>query len=300
MSRFKGSQSVSALSFGAGTRESNTVTMPAVGDATQGDYVNIYNAAGNYVSAFIDIDSDGTAPTGALYLASDEQATLAYKNAVQETYVLTFPATAAAAQGDYVMIYDDAGNSTAVWFDIDADGTAPTGALYAASDAQIEVDITTGLTATQVAGAVHTAISGVISDITFTDNSNGTITVLLDNAGPATDPALKNADDSGAGSITAGTVTHGVLATTAIAGGALLAAISATDISFVDNGDATVTVGIDDIGNATNASVKSSDDSGAGSILVSATDGAAKAGFENYPAPGSSPADITIEPSTVS
>jgi len=300
MSRFKGSQSVGALEFEAGTRESDLVTMPAVGSATQGDYINIYNAAGNYVSAFIDIDGDGTAPTGALYAASDEQATLAYTTAVAETYVLTFPATSAATQGDYIMIYNDSDASYAVNLDIDADTTVPTGALYTGSDNQIEVDIVTGGTAAQNATLAFTALNGNVTDVSFTDNSDGTLTVVVDNVGVVTDAVTKKSDDSAAGSITVGTITAGSLATTAIVGGSLLAAVSATDISFVDNGDGTVTATADDIGDSTDASVKSTDDSGAGSILATATDGSAKAGYENYPLASSSPADITIEPSTVS
>jgi hypothetical protein len=294
---FKPDQSVQALDYEFGTRESTEITMPAVGDATQGDHITIYNAAGSTQSIFIDIDANGTAPTSASYTGSDSKTSVAYVNEVQEAYTITAPATAEAAQGDYIMIYDQAGNSTAVWLDIDANGTAPTGALYAASDAQVEVDIVTGDTATQVATKMHTAISGVIADITFTDGLDGTIGVELDDAGAATDAVVKNADDSDAGSITITAVTQGVTATTAIAGGALLqAAISLTDVTSVDNGDGTVTIAMADIGNATDPLVKNADSSGAGSITVSATDGASE--VFPYPSPGDSPSTILVNPSS--
>lgn len=301
MSRFKASQSINVLSYDPGSTESNTITMPAVAAATQGDYVNIYNAAGTSLAAWIDIDADGTAPTGALYVASDNQAIISYVNDVAETYVVTIPATASVTQADYFMIYDEAGNSTAVWLDIDAAGTVPTGALYVGSDGQITGGIATGDTSAQAATKVYTALNGNVTNVSFTDNLDGTITVLLDNAGPASADAVpKNADDSAAGSVTVGTITSGVTATTAIAGGALLAAETLTDVTFTDNGDGTVSVAVDDIGNATDAIPKDENDAGAGSITVLAVDGSAKSGFENYPAGSGSPGDISIEPSTVS
>jgi hypothetical protein len=301
MSRFRPDQNMSVLSYDAGSRESNTITMPAVGDATQGDYVTVYNAAGTSLSAFIDIDSDGTAPTGALYVASDEQATLAYKNAVQETYVLTFPATAAATQADYIMIYSLTGASTAVNLDIDADTTLPTGALYVGSDDQIEVDIITGGTAAQNATLAFTALDGNVTGVDFTDNLDGTLTVTVGPSGAApSNPVTKNADDSTVGSIGVGTVTKGVLATLATMGADLLAAVSFTDVTFTAGTLGTVAVAISDIGNASDAVPKSANDSGAGSITVLAVDGSAKSGFENYPTPASSPTAYTLSPSTVS
>lgn len=299
MSKFLPNQSVEALKYTFGTRESTTITLPAVGSATQGDYIIAYNAAGTSQAIYIDIDSDGTAPTGTLYTGAGSSTSIAYKNAVQETYAVTFPATAGATQGDYFMIYDDAGNSTAVWLDIDANGTAPTGALYTASDSQIEVDIATGDTAAQVGTKAYTALNGNVTDVSFVDNLDGSVTVTLDNASPATDAVPKNADDSGAGSITVGTITDGVTATTAIAGGALLAAAgSLTDATFTDNGDGTVTFAASDTGDASDVTPKNADDSGAGSIVVSATDGSSQSfPYEN---PGDSPTTRLVNPSTVS
>ena len=300
MSKFIPSQAVGVLKYTAGTRESNTITMPAVGAATQGDYVICYNAAGTSQAIYIDIDADGTAPTGALYVGADVQSSMPYVNDVQETYIATIPATAAAAQADYFMIYDEAGNSTAVWLDIDAAGTVPTGALYVGSDSQIEVDIATGDSAAQAGTKVYNAINGNVTDVSFTDNSDGTITVLLDNAAPASAASVpKNADDSTAGSIIIGTITVGVTATTAIAGGGLLAAAgNLTDATFTDNGDATVTYQSSDVGDSTDCIPKDDDDAGAGSITVLAVDGA----DESFPyeSPGDSPTARQVTPDVVS
>jgi hypothetical protein len=299
MSKFLPGQTVGALDYEAGTRESNTITMPAVGGATQGDYVILYNAAGVSKAVYIDIDGDGTAPTGALYVGADSKTSVAYYNAVQESYTLTFANTAGTTQGDYVIIYNDAGTSYAVWFDIDAAGTEPNGAAYTATDNQIEVDITTGQTATQVATAFYNAVNGNVTDVSFTDGLDGTVDVQLDNAGDATDATASNEAEDGAGSITVGTITDGVTATTAIAGGALLAAITdLTDTTLTDNGDGTVTFAASDVGNATNAVPKDDDDAGAGSITVSATDGS----VESFPyeSPGDSPTARKVNPDSVS
>ncbi len=299
MSQFTPGQSLAALTASGGTRESTTITMPAVGAATQGDYVIMYNAAGVSAAAFIDIDSNGTAPSGALYVGSGSQATLAYKNAVQETYVVTFPATAGATQADYFVIYDEAGNSTAVWLDIDANGTAPTGALYVAAGTKIEVDIATGNSATQVGTAAFTAMNGSVTDVSFVDGVDGTVTVTLDNAAPASSASVpKDENDAGAGSIAVGAITAGVLATTAIAGGTLLSAVTLTDTTLTDNGDATVTLAASDIGDSTDAVPKDENDAGAGSVSVVVVDGSAQS-FP-YQSPSGSPSDLSVNPSVIS
>ena len=127
----------------------------------------------------------------------------------RESYTLTLPATSAATQSDYVNIYDAAGTHYAIWLDIDADGTAPTGALYVAADTKIEVDIVGGGTAAQNGTLFYNAVNGVIADVSFVDNEDGTVDVTLDDVEDATDAVPKNADDSGAGSVTVGTITDG-------------------------------------------------------------------------------------------
>ena len=118
-----------------------------------------------------------------------------------DVQTLTLPAVASATQADYVVIYNAAGATEALWLDIDADGTTPTGAAYVAADTKTKVSVTTGQTAAQVATALFGAIA--LADVTPVDNSDGTVTISGDNIGPASAAVPKNADDSGAGSITA-------------------------------------------------------------------------------------------------
>jgi len=126
---------------------------------------------------------------------------LKFNPGARESNTLTFPATGDATQGDYIMLYNAAGTSYAVWLDIDADGTAPTGTLYTGSDNQIEVDIATGDTAAQVGTKAYNALNGNVTDISFTDNADGTLAMAVSDVGNASDAVPKNADDSGAGSI---------------------------------------------------------------------------------------------------
>lgn len=116
-----------------------------------------------------------------------------------EMFTLTAPATAGAAQADYFTFEAPNGDIYAVWLDIDAAGTAPTGAAYLASDEQVEVDIVTGDTAAQVATKIVTEL-GLIADLTITDNLDGTVQFSYDIFGERTDADTHNADDSLAGS----------------------------------------------------------------------------------------------------
>lgn len=128
---------------------------------------------------------------------------------------ITAPAFAAAAQGDYIVISNQAGLSIAVWLDKNAAGTLPTGAAYLASTYKAKASIATGDTATVVATAMKTALSTTLPNVTFADNLNGTITVTQTVVGTCTDIVKKNTGDTGAGSITATTGTDGA----AVAGG---------------------------------------------------------------------------------
>ena len=117
---------------------------------------------------------------------------------------LTIPATGDIAQGDYVVLSNTAGDTIAVWFDLDEDGTEPTGAAYGAADATLLIPIATGDTSIQNATNVFGLLSAdAWSDsMVLTDNLNGTIKVAtaIGVAPTAADP--HNADDSTVGSIT--------------------------------------------------------------------------------------------------
>lgn len=75
-----------------------------------------------------------------------------------EVQRIVHPAVAAMAQGDFYKLTNYAGTKFAVWFDIDADGTEPNGAIYSACDVKIKVSVSTGDLAPAVATAAKTAI----------------------------------------------------------------------------------------------------------------------------------------------
>lgn len=121
-----------------------------------------------------------------------------------EQFTATFPAVAALAQADYLSFSQAGdGHKFAVWFDIDANGTTPTGAVYVAADSQVEVDVTTGQTAAQVAAAAKAAIEldADFTDFDITDNLDGTLTFVSNKLGNPTDAAPHNTGDTGDGSV---------------------------------------------------------------------------------------------------
>lgn len=121
-----------------------------------------------------------------------------------EVTVVTIPATAGATQGDYVILYNKAGDSFAAWLDIDADGTEPSGPLYLATDYQIQCGIATGDTAAQAAAKVIAAVeadSNWTGFDTIVDNADGTFDLTASALGDTEDAVPHNAAESGAGSI---------------------------------------------------------------------------------------------------
>lgn len=135
---------------------------------------------------------------------------------VAQLEVVTFPATAAATQGDYVVLTNAlTGEKAALWLDIDADGTEPTGVKFTGADYQVKVSIVTGGTAAANGTLAYTALaaSDWATEITLTDNEDGTMDVQQDYSGvvAAVDP--ENTDSTGAGSITATTSAAGTAPT---------------------------------------------------------------------------------------
>lgn len=132
---------------------------------------------------------------------------------VYDVQTLTFDATANINQAEFFVLTNQAGTDYAVWFDIDANGTTPTGAAYGAVDAAIEVDITTGQTAAQVAAAVEIAL-GATANMSFDDTAaDGTMTVTQDKIGVTTAVVWYDADStaySGGGALAVAATTVGV------------------------------------------------------------------------------------------
>lgn len=132
-----------------------------------------------------------------------------------EVQTLTFPTKAGATAGDYIKIFDQSGTAWAVALNKTGSSPAPTGAIWTAIPAgkKSNVDISGATTAADVAALIVTALNaltGFTAVITLVDNADGTITDTQLVPGPTTNPIPKNADDSGAGSITGVEATPGV------------------------------------------------------------------------------------------
>ncbi len=166
------------------------------------------------VSATTLVVATASLPEGVTSDAEVTEVTIPAEEGVKESTTITLPSTAGATQGDYFTYENAAGVKYAAWLDIDADGTAPTGAEYVAATNKIEVDIVTAETDAQVAAKVKAAIeadgSFAAADLTITDNVDGTLTLDQDNIGVTTDPVPHDASDSGAGSVTILVDTEGV------------------------------------------------------------------------------------------
>lgn len=119
-----------------------------------------------------------------------------------ESFTATFAAFAATAQADYFSFVQPSGETFAVWFDKDADGTPPSGAVYTAADNKIEVEIVTGNTATQVAAAAKAAIEldGDFDEYTISA-AGGVLTFTAIILGNPANAAPHNTGDTGAGSV---------------------------------------------------------------------------------------------------
>ncbi|HEY8272156.1 MAG TPA: hypothetical protein VIG33_14800 [Pseudobdellovibrionaceae bacterium] len=124
---------------------------------------------------------------------------------------LTFPAVAGATQGDFVVLYNEAGQSIAAYIDIDAAGTAPTSPLYTAATYKVAISVATGDLAAAVATAFRTAVNGVLPDVTFT-LASATCICTQDIVGDCSNAVLKNSDGTGVGSITNSVGTEGLAA----------------------------------------------------------------------------------------
>ena len=127
---------------------------------------------------------------------------------VVDVQTLTLDTTANSTQGDYILITNWNGETVAAWLDIDADGTAPTGAKYLAADYQIMVPIITGGLAADNGTAFYNAITvgptipGWTFYVSIVDNADGTVEFTQTQAGVTAAADPENEDDSGVGSIT--------------------------------------------------------------------------------------------------
>lgn len=123
-----------------------------------------------------------------------------------EVVTVTCPAVASLTQADYVIIPNKAGATVAYWFDIDANGTAPSGAAYVASTTKTKVSVVTGNTAAQVA----TALAAAAAPTNVTRAAvNAVVTYTNTKIGTCVDAASHNAGDTTAGSLVVAISTQG-------------------------------------------------------------------------------------------
>lgn len=133
---------------------------------------------------------------------------------VLEIQTLTLPTKAGSTDGDYIVVYAQDGTTWAVALDKTGLAAAtPTGAAWLAADYKVYLDISGATTAANVAALVNTALNlltGFTAAITSVDAGAGAITLTQISAGPTTNPAPHNKNDSGVGTILGVQSTAGV------------------------------------------------------------------------------------------
>lgn len=132
----------------------------------------------------------------------------------EEVTRFTFPNFATIASGDYIVVYDTAGLAWAVAADKTGAAAEPTGAIWTAIPAgrKAQVDLSVGVTTNvEVAAAFEVALDALTSFPFDTNDTaaDGTMLVTANLRGICTNSTVKNADDSGAGTITATTTVAG-------------------------------------------------------------------------------------------
>lgn len=187
--------------------EEKALTTQSMAQSTAGETIDVTEAKTFHVTESITV----TTPANKTCLTG-----------VAEVQTLTFPAKAAATAGDYLVLEDTTGTKWAVAFDKTGSDTEPTGAIWVAIPAanKVFLDISATTDAPSVAAAVETAmnlLTGFSDVITLNDGAaDGTMTATQAVRGPATNPVVKNADDSGAGSISGVQTTAGVASAIAV------------------------------------------------------------------------------------
>lgn len=208
----------SAKTFDSDSFEVQTLTYATKASSGHQDFVVVSNAAG-------------------LTFA------VALTKPVAEVQTLTFPSKAASTGGDYVVLTDGSGLTWAISLNKGGSDAEPTGALYVAVVAgrKVHVDISGGTTAATVAALVETAfdaLTGASAIVTDDTAADGTMLLTMAVKAPCANPVPKNADDSGAGSITGVETTAGVAS--AAPSGAIWTAVAGARKGLADiSGDTT-------------------------------------------------------------
>lgn len=123
-----------------------------------------------------------------------------------ERFTITFPAGDLITQADYFWFGQPDGETWAVWIDVDADGTPPTGDKFSGAQQNVEVNVVaagTPDTAIEVAAAVKTALEADndFTGFTIVDNLDGSLTFTAIAFGNIADTETHDADDSEPGTL---------------------------------------------------------------------------------------------------
>ena len=168
-----------------GTAEATVVTIPATSGATQGDYFTMTNKAGVTFAIWLDIDSDGTVPSGDDFLATDYQIMVGI--ATGDT----------AAQAAAKVKTDVEADENWDGFDTITDNTDGT-LTITASDLGDCTDATVSNAVEDGVGSISVSITDGTGDYSFQvehEGGNGEITYELDSTSDALVDGLTLSED---------------------------------------------------------------------------------------------------------
>ncbi len=269
-----------------GVVDIQTLTMDTFANSTQGDYISITNWNGEVLAAWLDLDADGTVPTGAIYLAADYQVRVP---------IVTGDVAVDVAAAIVAAINSD-GNEYNLWTDYATIADAGSGTVTitqtqagAVAVAVPKDDDDVGAGSITVA-ATQTGVSGVAEEETITIDTTANTTqgdfVILSNSADETIALWLDIDEAGTEPsgvkylatdyqalvpiVTAGTAAeNGTLFYDTLV--AVAQAAWNITVTVVDNEDGTVTITQKSAANITAAEVLAIAEGGAGSITA-ATD----------------------------
>lgn len=171
---------------------------PLNGTGTPVSHKHAENLAVDYTWAFATSPAPVTAVTGTV-----------------ADYTVTFPATAGATEGDFLLFSDASGQNWIVALDVDGTGIANAGALFTSVPAvrRAVVDISALVGADAVAAACVAALNllgGFVAAFSLTDNADGTVEFIPTVRGPLATFASYIAAETAVGSITFAPTVAGV------------------------------------------------------------------------------------------
>lgn len=170
--------------FVSGVLEVQTLTFESWANTDNSDYIQVWDSAGLSYA-------------------------IALGKPLWAEQTMTFPAVAASTAGDYITIGDTNGLLWALSIDKTGADPEPTGAIWTAIPAgrKAHVDISGGTDAASVAALMETAAVALVglTDVWAVSDAaaNGELNFQAVDYGPTAEATEHNADDTGAGSITA-------------------------------------------------------------------------------------------------